>query len=287
MNPRQQNLQSTLNLLVLLFRSRQQTIPPLPDEQQHLLIVTKEHIQTTNLDIPVFINTLNLIGRKGYFFALSIFEEKYHPQFREFQTPQFYNKFIKSIESNEKNTLSKEQKEKLYEPFLKLVPKKLNHDFQELINEDLTVSTLLTESKEVIGGHSSEVVSYILLFPYRKIDSLLSRLENGESFEGIQDQEIWFEVITNSFHYNNGAIDVGKTKRAKEVFKALFSQDTPTCVYFDEIPESSQDSFNKKEQKAYYDSLNRFLLKDLKLKQIFELYQDRFEIRPEYRDKAH
>ena len=66
MNPKEQNIINTLNLLVLLFRVRKQAIPKLTDEQQHTLKVTKEHLATAGIAIPVFINTLKTLDDKGY-----------------------------------------------------------------------------------------------------------------------------------------------------------------------------------------------------------------------------
>lgn len=287
MNPHEKTLLLVLDLLTMLHRSRTQQNPKLPEEEQIILIITKEHIALTGLTVPTFINTLNKIGHKGYLFAFSIYEKKYHSLFREFQTPQFRKKFIAAIESDQKNKIPKSENIKIGDPFLKLVPDKFKADASEALNEDLTYSQLLQDSQAIFKDHNEKVVSYVILSPYRKIEKLLSKLEVGDKFEDIQDQEIWYNFILNTFHYNGGALDIGKTKRAKEVFKALFSQDRPSVIFFDEVPESSQDAFNKKEQKAYYDSINGFLSKDLKLKKIFSLHQDRLEIQPDYRDKAH
>jgi hypothetical protein len=70
MSPREENILKTLNILVLVLRAQKQMRPSLSEEQQHTLKITKEHIAAAGLTIPVFINTLLELNRKGYLTGL-------------------------------------------------------------------------------------------------------------------------------------------------------------------------------------------------------------------------
>lgn len=284
----EQNILSVLNLLTMLYGSRKTQYPKLSEDEQSILVVTKEHVALTGLTVPTFINTLNSIGRKGYLFGISIYEKKYHKLFKDLQKPNVYGEIMKQLEGSKKNVISRDDKRKFFEPLVKaLVPQKHVRDTEEIIEENITISELFADSLKIFEGHTEENVSYVLLSPYRDLNRLLTKLNDGETLKSIQDQEIWFNPLNNTLYYFSGSIYLGNIKRAKEALLALFSQNYPEMIYFDDIPESSGDSFNKKEQKAYYDSLLRVLGKDLKLKDIFILHHDHFEIKLEHRDHAH
>lgn len=272
----------------MLHRARKENFPKLSVEQQSLIIVTTEHINLTGLTLPTFINTLNLIARKGYLFGISIFEKKYHKLFKDLQKPSVYETILKKMENHKNNNISREDRLKYFEPIVKsLVPQKHIREAQEIINEDLTLSSLFQDSAFIFNGHTNENVSYIILSPHRNIDRLLNKLNEGEFLKNIQDQEIWFDTVNNNLYYMGGSINLGNIRKSKEVLTALFSQDTPEKILFYQIPESSRDEFNIVEQKSYYDSFLRVLKKDIRLKKIFDLHQDRLEIRHDYIDHAH
>jgi hypothetical protein len=284
----EENIFEVLNTLSLLRSARKTQFPELPEEEQNILIVTKEHIEMSGLTLTTFVNTLNQIGKKGYLYGISIFEKKYHNLFKKLSEPEVYEEIMDKLTKSKQNTISSTDKKRYFEPLIQLlVPKKYIRSSEEIYEDDVSYSALFDESTKVLSGHTENNICYVLLSPYRDIDRLLTKLRNNEPFKEIQDEEIWFDPIADTLHYFGGSLDLGRIIKGKEVLLALFSQDEPSKILFYQIPESSGDEFNLKEQKSYWDSMNRILNKDLKLKRIFDLHQDRLEIKPQYRESAH
>ena len=124
------------------------------------------------------------------------------------------------LEGSKKNTLSDGDKRKYFKPLIKtLVPQKHVRNVSEVIEEEVTLSELFADSNKNFEGHTEENVSYILLSPYRDLNRLLSKLNEGESLKDIQDQELWFDPLNDTLYYFGGSLYLGKKKEAKRIKK--------------------------------------------------------------------
>jgi hypothetical protein len=116
MKQNEENIFEVLNTLSLLRNSRKNHSPKLPEEEQNILIVTKEHIAMTGLTVSTFINTLNQIAKKGYLYAICIYEKKYHEQFKKLSEPEVYEKSWTSSQRANKTRFQMLTRENILNP---------------------------------------------------------------------------------------------------------------------------------------------------------------------------
>lgn len=287
MSPQDQNILEVLNLLTLLFRSQKQNNPRLSPEQQHTLKVTKEHLVSNGITIAVFINTLNILSNKGYLLSVAIFEEKFHSEIQDFYGDK-YPVVIEQLNKLDLTDVMQTAKEKMADAFEKMKPADYVFDRDEFIKSDLTFADLLQEVKPLYENHTSNDVAIVILMPFRSIDRLLNKMNQGIKFDEIQDTGIWYDTQNCLFHISDRTIPTShQNKPNKEHFAllALFNIPEQTIIDFDDIPEF--DSSNENERKAYYDALNRFLKKDSELPKIFDLHKGHLELNQDYIEHTH
>ena len=287
MSPQDQNILNVLNLLTLLFRSQKQNSPRLSPDQQHTLRVTKEHLVSNEITIAVFINTLNILSDKGYLLSVAIFEEKFHSEIREFYGDK-YPVVIEQLNKLDLTDAMKTAKEKMADTFEKMKPADYVFDREEFVKSDMTFVDLLQDVKPLYENHTNDDVALVILMPFRSIDRLLKKLNQGMKFDDIQDAGIWYDSQNYLFNISDRTIPTShQNKPNKEHFAllALFSTPEQRIIDFDDIPEF--DSSNENERKAYYDALNRFLKKDSELPKIFDLHKGHLELNQHYIEHTH
>lgn len=291
MNPKEQNIINTLNLLVLLFRVRKQAIPKLTDEQQHTLKVTKEHLLTAEISIPIFINTLKTLDEKGYLIAVSIFEEKFHSEVKKFFSEEKYQEILKQIETIDTESLSEKLKVGIVDALEKKAPANHELDRAGLMNEEITLKILLGDARSVLADHTSEDISLIILMPFRSIERLLEKMNDGIKFDEIQDAGIWYDPTKYLFHIGDAppisTIYNGKPNKEHFALSALMYEAEETRIDYIDIPEFDDTNTKETEKKSYRDALNRFIQKHPKLTEIFTVHSDHLEVHEEYLEHTH
>jgi hypothetical protein len=90
---RDQDILLTLNLLVLRYQTQQIYKNHWSAEKLNTLHITKEHVADAGLTIPVFLNTLEDIARKGYISNTPIPDQKARERIADVQAGK-YNTLI-------------------------------------------------------------------------------------------------------------------------------------------------------------------------------------------------
>lgn len=272
MTPKDQNILSVVNLLVLLFCARKQHLPKLPEEDQHLLTVTKEHLQGANLSIPVFVNTLKTLHERGYLIAVSIFEDEYHEKIRDVFKDGNYNLLLEQLSVHKNNELTIEQKRIIAESFQNMAQPNSRVSNDAFLDEKITFTDLLSDTKRILDDHKDNDVSHVVLMPFRDIEKLLGKMNNGKSFDVIQDSRIWYDNTKYEFHIGDTIIPIsyqGKPNVEHVVLDLLQHNMRDGVIGYEDIDGYSPSSLRG--------ALMRFVNRNAKLKKIFKVCRDRLE----------
>lgn len=272
MTPKNRNILDVLNLLTLLFRVRKQAFPKLSDEEKHTLTVTKEHLQGANLSIPVFINTLNILANKGYLTAVSIFEKEYHQKMRDAFVDDNYNLVLEELSKHGLDKLSNEQKIALGQSLEKIAPPQYKLDTDALLKTDISYKDFLDDAKIAFENHTDEDVSKIILFPFRDIDFLLEKMNDGMTFDEVQDSSIWYDSMKYEFHVGDDVIPTsyqGKPNVEHYVLEKLHDCLDDGVIGYEDVDGHKQESLKS--------NLQKFVKKHKRLRKIFKIRKDRLE----------
>lgn len=290
MTPRDQNLLSALNILVLVFRAQKNKVPKLDLEQQHTFQITKEHIAQAGLTIPVFINTLQDLAKKGYLIdATSVFEEKYHPKLQEALSDEKYDEIQEAFRKLDIPEFQEKLKTVAADLIEKTAPAYIPVDRAEIMKEDITIPALFDKFRDVYKDHSPEMVSMIMLSPFRSIERLLEKLNAGIAFDDVKDEGIWYDPIAYEFHFDDKCVSTayqGKPTLAHFALATLFAQFEESRIDYADIPGFDIDN-KTKEKKRYFDALKGFIEKHSRLPEIFSVHTDHLEIHESYLEHPH
>jgi len=284
MTPSEQSILKTLNLLTLIYRAQKQNFPKLTDEQQHTLQITKEHLATAEISIPVFINVLQTLGKKGYLDAVSVFENKYHEEIPKFFEEKSYAKSLEVIEGSGKNILTKDQKEAIADSIEKTMPPGHSFDRESFLNEEVKMTDMIEESRPYMENHTKDNISTIVLMPYRSIDRLLEKMNSGVKLDDVKDPGIWYENEEGLLHFDEQSISTEHNRKryAHYAFQALFAELGNAEIDYVNIPEFDDTQGKAKELKSFRDSLATFIKKHPRLEEIFTVHSTYLEIHEEY-----
>lgn len=272
MSPQDQNILDAINLLSLLFRARKQKLPKLSDEEQHTLTVTKEHLAGADISIPVFLNTLKTLNGKGYLTSIGIFENEYHDKIREVFEEKKYNSIIQELSKHSLNNLPAEQKEAIAEELRRMAPPNVEVDTDSIIDQEINLTDFLDEGRKVFADHKDDDVAVVLLVPFRDIDTLLEKMNAGESFDEIQDSCVWYDPEKYEFHVGEDVVSTAyqaKPNVEHDVLSRLVEDLDEGVIWFDDIEHRTPRSLK--------DALLKFVDKNDKLKEVFAVHHDRLE----------
>jgi len=290
MSPRDQNLLAALNILVLVFRTQKHMFPKLTEQQHHTLQITKEHLLQAEISAPAFINTLQELANKGYLLAgNSVFESKYHAEILKVLDDTQYEKMQAELQKVDTSELEEKLKVFAADMLEKTAPAHIPVDREEVMSEDVSMTSLLEEFREAYKGYSPDVVSLIILSPFRSIERLLEQVNAGISFDDVKDEGIWYDATAYEFHFDDTFVSTayqGKPSKAHFALAALFGQFVEPRIDYSDIPEFDQDS-KEKDRKAYFDALTRFIKKHPRLSEIFSVHSDALVIHESYLGHPH
>lgn len=290
MSPRDQNILATLNILVLVFRAQKQMFPKLTDEQKHTLKITKEHLSIAGITSPVFINTLQELAQSGYLLAgNSVFESKYHDEILKVLDDEHYEKIQTELQKVDTSVLEEKLKVMAADMIEKTAPAYIPVDRAEVMKEEVSMTALLDGFRDAYKGYTPDVVSVIILSPFRSIERLLEQVNAGVAFDDVKDEGIWYDPMAYEFHFDETAISTayqGKPNKEHFALQALFNQFDESRIDFADIPEFDTDN-KEKDRKAYFDALNRFIKKHPRLSEIFGVHSDSLVIHESYLGHSH
>lgn len=276
MTPREQNILSTLNLLVLIFRSQKNNLPALNDEQRHTLRITEEHIGLAGLTTPVFLNTLADLNSKGYLFSVGVFEKKYQPEIQKFLDDETYSKILEELEKIDTTELVDKFKIAGAAAMQESLPANISIPNEVILNEELKFKDILDSAREAMKNYTPDTVATIILSPFRSVERLLEKMNDGIPFSAVKDAGIWYDPIAYEFHFDDQTISTayqGKPNKEHFILKVLLGQFDESRIDYDDVPEFDYDN-KEADKRSYRDSLNRFIKKHPRLLEIFSVHSD-------------
>lgn len=285
MPPKEQNVIDTLNLLVLLFRSRKTTLPRLSEEESHTLFVTKEHLEGAKISIPIFINTLEILATKGYLAYVPMHEQKMHDDITNFKNSPSYAETIDKVRQNTTEEQNTNLKTGIATIFENTIPKHMSYDTEGLMADPFTIADLFEQGLKLVASQSEQTISIIILMPFRSVERLLEKMNGGMRFDDVQDAGIWYDSDNKRFHFGEESIDTvyqGEPSKVHFVLDSLFNQKDDGVIDFSSNTSFDVDADSKQENKRFYLSLNHFIKKHPELSKIFTLHADRLEINKDY-----
>ena len=289
MSPQDQNILYVLNVLTLLFRTRKTSLLPLKDEQRHTLFITKEHLEDSKISLPTFINTLETLASKGYLSYTPMHEQKFHDELQSFVDSPLYSKTIEKIklsQTEEANTKLKDDIAKIYE---NTIPKNYTYDRDGLMAEPLDIADIFLYGLDAIKDKPEQTIAVVVLMPFRNIDRLLKKMNDGVSFNDVTDPGLWYDTQNHLLHFEEDIIATTYNKLSYVHFalQALFSDEEIREQHYAEIPEFDDSREAQKELKSYKDALDGFLDKYPQLKTVFSVHSKYFGVNQDYIEHTH
>jgi hypothetical protein len=276
MSPKDTNILNALNLLTLLFRSKKQKSPKLSEEETHTLTVTEQLLAKADINLPVFLNTLTTLADKGYLVAVGIHDDEFHEKIREGFKEESYNQALEEISKAGIDKLTVQQKTVIAQAFQKMMPANAQVDLDDFINDDISIKEILDDARNVYKDHKDGEVAKILLMPFRDIDVLLTKMNDGKSFDEIQDSEIWYDEKNLEFRIGDIKILTkyqGKPNVEHYVLILIKDSLNDGVIWYDDIEQRSARSLK--------DSLLKFINKDQRLQDVFTVHTNRLEFSKE------
>lgn len=290
MNHGDKNILDTLNLLALLLRARIQNNSALTEEQQHTLSVTQEHLTKAQISVPLFLNTLQTLGDKGYLIAVSTFEDDFRKQIGEALTEENFDKLLTEVERTDTGAVVQKIQEVARAYIDKIAPSNFKPDWSAEPLEEMTFASMLSDGREAMVNSSPDTVSTVIILPFRSIERLLEKINSGMSFNEVQDAGIWYDASKYEFHFHEQVLNTanrGTPTTAHFILDALFSKTDETVIDYADVAEFDADRDSVKENKKHADAMRHFVSKHSVVYDVFKIYSDRVEIVEPYRVEIH
>lgn len=276
MTPKHKNIYEVVNLLVLIYSS-QKNDPKLSEEQKLLLAIKEHHLEQAKISLPVFHNTLRYLYKRGYIQAIPILDNSEHDEIEKFISDKGYSEVLSHIPQNDPEFLTEQGKEKIAEDFQKVIPPNYRLDKSALNQDDTTQKEFLNFTRNVLKYHSRDVVEYVAVWPFRSVERLLEKLDEGQDFDEIQDSGTWYDPINYKFHFGNIVIDTsyqGKPNTEHFVLELFNEYVDDGVIGFEDIHAHTPPALKR--------AMIRFIDKDHKLKQLFTVHSTYVTINKDY-----
>lgn len=277
MTPKDESILNTLNLLVMLSRSKNLLAVGIPEEEKYMLTVTKQNLIDSDLALPEFANTLHTIATKGYIWHMVIHDENLRTQINDFKNSDQYDKVLTALEELDTPEFLNKINEESAKSFNKLIPKSMNVDYSKINDDSLRASELFLDGLEMVNKMKPDEIGLIFLMPFRDIETLFKKVNNGEKFDDIRDDGFWYDQNKFEFHIDGEIIKTsnrGLPNLSHSVLSYIFSNPNITKVEYEDMA----DFDTSKGIESYRDAMRYFINKHPKLKHMFSvgLYSTEF-----------
>ncbi|MBP9759914.1 MAG: hypothetical protein KBD24_00935 [Candidatus Pacebacteria bacterium] len=274
MTPGDENILATLNLLVFLHHARKENNLNLSEEEKHLILVKQEYLNKGGISLPVFHNTLKILDKKGYLMGVSIVDDDFHEKVKGFTSEEGFGEILSKIPDVNVDFFTPNGKQFIADLVSSKIPPQYTFDVKAFEEEKITIKEVLEQTRDIFQVHNNDLVSYVILLPFRSIEKLLEKMNDGRSFEEIQDSDIWYNRSAYEFHIGDVIVPVsyqGKPNIEHDVLLKLTDSLKDGVIWFDEI--------NTYKPRSLKDALTKFVNKNEKLSQIFTVHSNRLEFR--------
>lgn len=270
--PINNDIYKTLNLLVMLSRSRKQLFPKLSDEEKAQLIISKQILRDSGLTVPEFNGALSLLGAKGYTWHLVFFDDHLRSQINQFINSSEYVGTIEKFKVLDTREFSDKIKASVSQDFEKILPPGIELDQEEIRSDNVVFTKAFDEGIQIYKKMRSDEIALVILWPFRNIEKLLKRMQSGESFDEIQDSDIWYDWKKYEFHIGKDVISTsyqGKPNVEHYVLEKLENSLDDGVIGYEDIDGHKPESLKS--------NLQKFIKKHERLKEIFKIRKDRLE----------
>jgi hypothetical protein len=288
MTPKEQNMLKSLNLLTTLSHSRQQFSNGLSDEEKYTITISRQLLTDSGLTIFELINSVRKLSEKGYTQHYIIYDEHLRSQINEALKKTELEDELKKLEVLDTEEMSDKIKAESIASLNKLAPTGKGLDSDDLKDDFIKISEASRESIKLYKKLRPDEVALIFMLPFRSLNRLLKKMEDGIKFDQVQDTNIWYEPSQLRLHVGESIFTTANRRNPTKVhfiMDRLFNNDEDKLI----ADYSSVEGFDdmdgiEKESKKYYLSMHNFLKKNGKLREIFENHSDRLTINEEYID---
>jgi hypothetical protein len=280
MNPKEQNLLKTLNLLVMMSRARQHFPPNLSGEEKATLTISKQILDDSGLTVPEFTNCLQDISKKGYFWHFVVFDEHIRNQVDEYINSELYAASLEKIKELDTKENSDKLKQAAITDLNRIAPHGVTIDPKDVADEFIKFSDVLNEGIQVFKKMRPDELALILLMPFRNIETLFNRMNKGDKFDDIQDDGFWYDKDKFEFHIDEKVIQIryqGKPNLEHTILSEFFSKPSISKIEYEEISGFDISKGNG----AYRDAMRKFTKKHPKLKLMFSVHEYHTEFYPD------
>lgn len=280
MTPREQSMLKTLNLVVMLARSKKQLTFGLPEEEKYILTITKQNLSDSDLTLPEFTNTLHALAQKGYIWHMVIHDENLRSQINDFKDSEKYDDVVSALKKLDTKELSDKINKESTQGFNSLIPKSIDFDYSDLTKEKLKPSELFNEGMEIFNKMRPDEIGLVLLMPFRDIEVLFNKLNMGKNFDDIQDNGFWYDQNKFQFHIDGKIIETsnrGLPNLSHFVLSSIFTKPNTTKIEYEEMIGFDPLKGNE----PYRDAMRKFISKDTKLQQMFSVHLYHTEFNPD------
>lgn len=289
MNQGDEIIFKTLHLLLMLYHSKQQFSIGLPEDQKATLEISRQIILDAGLTIPQFCNALQKLSTKSYTWHFIVYDEDKRKKLDNFLASDKRKKFIEKL--REKDT--KEISDKLKSAVKADINAQLRHGQkitdEEIEMDEIKLSDEYENSFKIFEKLEPHEIGIVVVMPFRSIERLLKKIEDGATFDQVQDADIWYDSKKYQLHVGKAVFitaNRGAPIKAHFALETLFNQSGHSVIDYSDI--DSFDSENRtKSSKSFADSLRNFIKPNGKLKDIFSVYSDRLEINTKYQNDIH
>lgn len=287
MLPRDEKILKALELVIPLYTSKQLFSGNLPDEEKAILTVSKQLILSSGLTIMEFVYSLRQLSEKGYTQHFIIFDDHARAKLDEALQNQQLESEFKKVEQLDTPEMSEKIKNKAIESFSKIANKGNELTLEDVKDENFKLSDAAKDGINLYKRLRPDEIGLVLILPFRNLERLQEKMQNGMKFTEVQDVNIWYDSKNFKLHVGKtifNASNRGSRTRVHYILDAIFNKDRQDKLILDY---SSVEHFNyaggvAKENKRHYLSMRTFLKTNGKLRDIFYNYSDRLEINPAY-----
>jgi hypothetical protein len=281
MTIQEKDIKFTLNQLIVLHRQQQVFKNVWTAEQLNTLQIKKEHVIDAGLTIPIFLNTLEEIAKKGYLSNTPIIDQKHRNQLADVKAGKHQTEITDLL--LKVDTI--ETQEKLKAGIAKIFRNTLPHDYEfneaGFMASEINIEDLMTAGMEAFTD-TTDLVAVVVIMPFRSIERLLSKMNEGIAFNEVKDPGLWHDASSYTLFFNDQKYLTKYRNdpiKAHFVFQVLFSKPTET-LDFNSIPDAESN-------KVYFDSLSHFIEKHPDLEPIFAITSSSITINQDYLKDVH
>jgi hypothetical protein len=279
-SPFDQKILKTLELLVMLSRSKQQFSQGKADEETATLRISRQLITDSQLSVPEFTNALHAIAEKGYIWHVVIYDEKVRSQINELTDGPLYSEVVEKLKGLDTKDNSDNLKQMVEAGLKKIIPHGTQID-QELMDADyLKISDVFAQGIKAIKILNPDEIGLVILMPFRDISILLNKMNSGEKFNDIRDNGFWYDQNNYVFYIDNKVIQTsyqGKPNLEHFVIASFFNNPKLSTIDYEEMVGYDPSKTNE----AYQHAMRRFIEKHSSLEKIFTAHKYNTEFHPD------